>query len=124
MKAHHLHRLSLSFIILLLFVMSGKRKSSVIKSGPRIKISRSTDNETPVAQIRNVTLHSRPSGRLTQNVSHTPQSELFSNLPNLLSIEDDDENDMNVDNDTEALLNDIPSNDPEDDAPRKKESKD
>ena len=126
MKAHYLHRLSLLFITLLLFFMSGKRKSSVVKSGPRIKISRSTDSETPVAQIRNITIHSGPSGRLTQNVSHIPQSEMFSDLPNLLSIEDDDNDklDMNVDNDTGALPNDIPSNDPEDDTLRKKESKD
>ena len=51
---------------------------------------------------------------------------MFSDLPNLLSIEDDDDDelDINVDNDTGAVPNDIPSNDPEDDAPRKKESKD
>jgi biopolymer transport protein ExbD len=102
MKAHYLHHLSLLFIILLLFFMSSKRKSSVVKSGPQIKISHSTDSETPVAQIRNITIHPGPSGHLTQNVSHIPQSEMFSNLPNLLSIKDDndDELDINVDNDT------------------------
>jgi hypothetical protein len=125
MKAHHLHYLSILFIILLLFFMSGKRKSSTVKAGPRIKISRSTDSETPVAQIRNITLHSNPSGRLTQNVSHIPQPEMFSDLPNLLSIEDDDDDeiDMNIDNDTGALPEDIPSNDPEDDTPSKNEAK-
>jgi hypothetical protein len=126
MKAHYLHRFALLFIIHQLLFMSCKRKSSAVKSGPRIKISRSDDSKTPVAQIRNITLHSHISGRLTQNVSHIPQSEMFFDLPDLLTIEDDndDESDMHIDDNTEALPDDIPSNDPEDDTPSKKESKD
>lgn len=50
---------------------------------------------------------------------------MFSDLPNLLSVEDDDDDeiDMNIDNDTGALPKDTPSNDPEDDTPSKNEAK-
>jgi len=121
------HRLSLLFITLFLFVMASKRKSSTVKSAPRVKISRPDDE--PTVHIRNITLHSQPNGRLSQNVTHIPQTTLFSELPELLSIEDDDDDEINMDDDTgsenqvSGLLDDVPSNDPEDDVPSKKLSK-
>jgi hypothetical protein len=131
MGVRRLHFISLFFVLLLLFLMSSKRKSSTAKSGPRIKISRSTDDQRPTTHIRNVTLHSLSSGRLTQNVSHTPQTAMFADLPDLLAVEDDEDDeiiDLDVadagDNGLGGLSDNISSNDPEDDAPGKRESKD
>ena len=110
--------------------MSSKRKSSTAKSGPRVKISRSTDDQRLTTHIRNVTLHSLSSGRLTQNVSHTSQTAMFADLPDLLAVKDDDDDeivDLDMadagDNDLGGFYGNIPSNDPEDDALGKKESK-
>ena len=131
MGVRHLHRISLFFVFLLLFLMSSKRKSSTAKSGPRVKISRSTDDQQSTTHIRNITLHSLSSGRLTQNVSHTPQTAMFADLPDLLAVEDDDDDEI-IDLDMAdageidlgVFSDNIPSNDPEDDAPGKRESKD
>src|ERR1700676_5135379 len=124
MGVRRLHFISLFFVLLLLFLMSSKRKSSTAKSGPRIKVSRSTDDQRPTTHIRNVTLHSLSSGRLTQNVSHTPQTAMFADLPDLLAVEDDEDDeiiDLDVadagDNGLGGLSDNIPSNEPEDDAP-------
>jgi hypothetical protein len=129
MGVHRLRYIWLLFILLVLLFMSGKRKSSTAKSAPCIKISRSTDDQQPTVHIRNITLHSLASGRLAQNVSHTPQTAMFADLPNLLDIEDDDDEVIDVDmadaavNDIGGLSEDIPSNDPDDDAPGKVQSK-
>ena len=110
--------------------MSSKRKSSTAKSEPRVKISCSTDDQRPTTHIQNVILHSL-NGRLTQNVSHTPQTTIFADLPDLLAVENDDNDeiiDLDVadagDNDLGGLSDDIPSNDPEDNVLGKRKSKD
>ena len=111
--------------------MSSQRKSSTAKSGPRVKISHSTDDQQSTTHIRNITLHSLSSGRLTQNVSHTPQTAMFADLPDLLAVEDDDDDEI-IDLDMAdageidlgVFSDNIPSNDPEDDALGKRESKD
>jgi hypothetical protein len=66
--------------------MSGKWRLLTAKSPPTSKYLDLLMTNNQLFVLETITLHSLPSGHLTQNVLHTPQTTMFADLLDLCAV--------------------------------------